>query len=361
MLQSLPIRAILIFLLLGSICRNADCQTFEIPDGIRLEAEADDFIDNMPDGQQDRQTDAIHHALRGDFSDLLAVRKSRDIPITPSPGVAIRDFIIDRSTSVGITSSAQVKARLYRPAHTDSPLPLLVYLHGGGWSLGSINSCARFCDSLASSGKALVLAPEYRLAPEYPSPAAVADALAALSFAAAHAEEWGTNADRISIGGDSSGGNIAIAAALAATADSTMTQPKSLVLFYPVVKAYADKSDSWKRYGKGYALDSRLMDAFCDAWLSQATDSSLASPADLPDSMLSRLPATLLVAAERDILCDQGKDFMTRLSDIGVPSHRIVLPKSVHLFITVDGQPSAFKAAVEATEFFLDGPKACSK
>ena len=104
--------------------------------------------------------------------------------------------------------------RLYSPINCDRPLPLLIYLHGGGWTFGSINSCARFCNAIASSGKIKVLAVDYRLAPEHPYPAGLDDCCDAVEFAIDNATTLGIDADKISVGGDSSGGNLSIATAI---------------------------------------------------------------------------------------------------------------------------------------------------
>lgn len=307
--------------------------------------EADDFIDEITDGRQDRQSDAILHAMRGQGAELMALRQSRNSQGMISSNVEVQD-ICGKGMAQGIAM------RLYRPENptSDKPLPLLVYLHGGGWTIGSINSCAEFCDALAATGKVMVLAVDYALAPEKPYPAGLTDCVAATEFAIDNAGKWGSSSSMVSIGGDSSGGNLALATALS-LADRRMQDPlRSIVLFYPVVKAYSDNSISWKRYRRGYGLDKRLMETFNEAYLAGGDSRDpMVSPIEAPLEKLAQLPPVLLVAAERDILADQGREFTDKVKG----TERIELPGTVHLFITVPGQPTAFGKAVRITVAFL--------
>lgn len=290
-----------------------------------MRAEADSFLQAMAPGLQRRQTAAIRAAIAGDGSQLLAVRNSRNVAPQLPDGVTRRDV------GPGLA--------LFRSSRFDGQtLPLLIYLHGGGWTFGSINSCSRFCAAMAVEGIA-VLAVDYRLAPENPFPTGLEDCLAAVRTAMENIDEW--NCNGISIGGDSSGGNLAIATILSLPPSTFDT----LVTFYPVTKAYADGSDSWREFGLGYGLDAEIMEAFNDAYISDCHN-PLVSPAEASDSLLRRLPRTLIVGAERDILRCQGREFAERLQALGIDADYHMLPGTVHLFITVPGQPSAFRKAV---------------
>lgn len=298
-----------------------------------LHRQADAFLRGMPADLQDRQSDAIEQAIAGDKSALQAVRHSRNAAPEISANVD--------------TCMLTPTLRLYSPKGTEGErLPLLIYLHGGGWTFGSLNSCAHFCNAMAASGAVRVLAVGYRLAPEHPYPAGLDDCCAALQYAIDNAAQLSIDPDRISIGGDSSGGNLAIATAL-----RNPQAVHSLVLFYPVAKAFADGSDSWTRYGRGYGLDSRIMEQFNRAYTlhTEPTD-TLISPGLCADATIAALPPTLLVAAERDILRDQGREFAAK-----APQRitRVELPYTVHLFITVPGQDAAFNQAVSLALDFL--------
>lgn len=302
------------------------------------------FLASMPEGLQQRQADAVLMAVAGKYETLGEVRNTRNT--VPEISVNVKTIEVGPNLC------------LFRPKHTSNErrLPLLVYLHGGGWTFGSINSCTRFCDALAATGETMVLAVDYRLAPEHPYPYGLQDCAAAFRFATEHAEEWGADTGRISIGGDSSGGNLALATALYLDAKGE-NMPRSLLLFYPVVKAYDDRSESWQKYGAGYGLDTTLMKAFNKAYLHSGAihDTDFVSMADAGDDVLAGLPPVLLVAAGKDILCDQGREFSERLDGIGIDIHRIEFPQAVHLFITVPGQETAFKEAVRLAGVYLTG------
>ncbi len=309
--------------------------------------EADSFLQALPEGLQDQQCVAIQKACRGDGTDLQTIRSSRNRPTLLNKNVEI--------TEISPT------LRLYRPLQrTSRPLPLLIYLHGGGWTFGSIHSCARFCSELAATGEVMVLAVDYRLAPEHSYPDGLNDCLAAWKWAREKAVAWGSLPSLVSIGGDSAGGNLALATVLRLTVDQ-QSLPRSIVLFYPVVSAWNDRSSSWQAYQRGAGLDGSLMEAFNTAYC-QGVDHAIQedarrnpfiSPSVAPDSLLQSLPRTLLVAAERDILRDQGKMFYLRLKKLNVEIERQEIPGSVHLFITVPGQESAFRRSIEWTRSFL--------
>lgn len=333
-----------------SVCLNCAAEMPQpmlptMPETDAMLKEADYFLSKMPENFQDNQAAAILQAINGDIESLSAVRQSRDKAYSCSEEVNMTEII-------GEGNAEGIKMRLFKPKKQGNAiLPLLVYFHGGGWVFGSINSCSAFCDALVSKGDVMVLAVDYSLAPEHPFPQGLNDCVAAIEFASSKAENWGSSTNLISLGGDSSGGNLALASALFINLSPlTGIKINSLVLFYPVVKAFADDSDSWKKYGHGYGLDSYIMQAFNKAYIARKDfKDPLISPYFATDKQLSDLPPMLIVNAGRDILCDQGKVFADRAARV----ERIVFPGAVHLFITVPGQPTAFAKAVILTSEFL--------
>lgn len=304
------------------------------------DAECIAFLSSRKPGAQQRQAQAIETAMAGDYEALHRVRSARNT------SAALPDSVEAIDVCDGM--------RLYRRTDkADITKPVLIYLHGGGWVLGSINSCSRYCSRLAAEGRVAVLAVDYRLAPEYPYPTAIDDCTAAYEWILQNGAAWNLDTTRISIGGDSSGGNLALATAI--TLQKAGRKVDSLILFYPVVRSYCDGTESWRQYSSGYGQDSDLMMRFIEAYLPAEADrhSGLASPADADDNTLRQLPRTLLVAAGKDILCDQGREFAIRLQHLGVDIHRIEFSQSCHLFITVDGQPTAFNEAVRLSNLFL--------
>lgn len=318
-----------------------------------MRIEAIHFIDNLPADLQGNQNKAIKTAISGDLTALNNVRNSRNTkPYIPS-GVNAIDLC--------------EKYRLFTPKEPGkSSSRLLIYLHGGGWCFGSINSCTAFCSELVKTSGMSVLAVEYPLAPEHPYPAPLNACVDALSYAYGHAEEMGIDPERISIGGDSAGGNLALATAIKMIYTqeqidriglmADLPKIRSLVLFYPVVKVWNDNSESWETFKKGYGLDGEIMETFNDAYLGEADcQFPLISPFNAAHGHLAQLPPTLLINADHDILRDQGKEMFDKMKEAGVEVQREVLPGTTHLFITVLGQPTAFREAVKlATNFLLN-------
>ena len=210
--------------------------------------EADAFLASLPAGWQERWRRAVRQAAAGDGRALAEVRRSRNgMPPLPEGVRAVRIaprmmLYVPAAPSASVTSVVPVSSAAHAAsASASGPLPLLVYFHGGGWVLGGIGSCARFCAELAAAGHVLVLAADYRLAPEHPFPQGLDDCMRAVETALRRASEWGGSPERVSVGGDSSGGNLALAVALRRRAEG-LPPLRSLVLFYPVVTARADGS-----------------------------------------------------------------------------------------------------------------------
>lgn len=308
----------------------------------RMAEETTAFLRSMPAGLQERQAEAVRQATGGDCDALVAVRNSRNtVPELP-------EGIVTAEIGPGMKM-------FRRAASLDSIRPALLYLHGGGWCFGSINSCSRYCAALAAEADICVIALDYPLAPENPYPAALNSCADAFDYLVSHADSLGIDPSRISAGGDSAGGNLALALALAKGTEGSGKQPlHSLVLFYPVVYAGADRSASWRTYGEGYGLDSSLMDAFNDAYIGSAeVENPLISPLFATEETLKTLPPILIVNAEKDILRDQCTSMAARMEAAECELRREILPSTVHLFITVAGQPTAFHTAVALSSAFL--------
>lgn len=323
------------------------------PDSVTMTMQADDFIDSLPDGLQDSQADAVSRAIGGDFSSLIAVRNSRNVAPGYPDAVKVTDIALD------LSAGRPTAMRLYRPAApaSDGPLPVVVYLHGGGWAFGSLNSCAEFCASVAATGRAIVLALDYPLVPDH----SLADALTAsvdgIRYAVTHAAEWGSAPGLVSVAGDSAGGHLALLAAMKYDETSPENPIHSIVAIYPVAtldvpdrKDAGYRDSSWRRYGRGYGLDSRLMSAFLDAAPSTVDSASREGydPLKRLSTDKSKLPPTLIISAERDILLDQARSLAGALAATGTDVRHEVYRGAVHLFITVPGQAAARARAVNS-------------
>ena len=305
-----------------------------------LHPETQTFLAGMPSGLAELQTKAIREAIAGNGALLKQVRNSRKVDTVPPSGVTTEEL-----------SFEGLPIRLYR---TPGPVRVLVlYLHGGGWVLGSIQRCSSFCAELALKTGAAVAAPDYRLAPEAPWPAALDDVLAAYNYLTTNADDYNIDPDRLVLAGDSAGGQLAATAALKEF-ETTEEKPAGLILFYPVVTLEPDNRESWKRCGKGFNLDADLMEEFNAAYVPDPAQRKepLVSPLNAaPESF----PPVLLVTAEYDILRDQATDFAAGLRKAGVPVRVRRYRGAVHGFITFPGLEIFFRQGVEDAASFLDG------
>lgn len=234
--------------------------------------------------------------------------------------------------------------RIYRPAAA-APLPTLVYFHGGGWVLGSIETHDGICRALANAGACQVVSVEYRLAPEHRFPAAVEDAYAASAWVAANAAELGAAPDRIAVGGDSAGGNLAAAVCLMAR-DRGGPRLAFQLLLYPVT-SFAFDTPSYLENAEGYMLTRADMRWFWQHYLPDeaAGRSPYASP--LQAENLRGLPPALVVTAEFDPLRDEGEAYAARLQAAGVPATLRRYEGLIHGFL---GMTAAIERARTALE-----------
>ncbi len=300
-----------------------------------LSPEAQTFLSSLPTEIQSRQAKAIEQACAGQPEALQAIRKERLKKASPYSS----DDALAISNGTFQVPGRTLPYRVYTPRYKPEPTQTVLYLHGGGWVIGGLDSCDAFCAALAKASGQRVLSLAYRLAPEHPYPAAIEDARDALAKAQqCFPGQW-------IAAGDSAGGNLALALARTTALDG-------LLLFYPVVDAITSRTASWTKYARGFGLDASLMEAFNRAYAPENVRSSdaLVSPARVPPE---HLPPTLLVAAERDILADQGEHFTAVCTQRGLPIQRQVIPGSVHLFITVPGQPKARAEALASAVSFL--------
>jgi acetyl esterase/lipase len=208
-----------------------------------------------------------------------------------------------------------IPVRIYWPSTTAS-LPVLVYYHGGGWVIGSVETHDGPCRALAKGAGCIVISVDYRLAPEHKFPAAAEDAYAALKWVAENAAEVGGDALRVAIGGDSAGGNLTAAVALMAR-DRGGPPLVFQLLVYPVTDAHCD-TPSYRDNGEGYFLTAPMMRWFWNHYLDKPEDGEVpyASPARAAE--LNGLPPALVITAEFDPLRDEGEAYARRLEEAGV-------------------------------------------
>ncbi len=221
-----------------------------------------------------------------------------------------------------------IPSRLYRP-RLDEELGLCVYFHGGGWVIGGLETHDDACRAIANRSGHAVLSVDYRLAPEFPFPIPLEDCKTATRWAFDHAHELGCDPHRIALGGDSAGGNLAIAVAL-----ETDVPLCGLVLVYPGTDA-TQKHRSQDENANGPILTKATVTWFVDHYLGKdfSREDPRVSPLFAPDEKLAALPPTLVVTAEFDPLRDEGEAFAARISSLGVPTSTVRYLGQIHDFI----------------------------
>lgn len=228
-----------------------------------------------------------------------------------------------------------VPARVYTPAGArhDGGFPVVVYLHGGGWAIGSVDAYDAFTRLLAAETGALVVSVDYRLAPEHPHPAAVDDCWTALRWAAAHAGDHGGDATRLAVAGDSAGGNLA--AVMAQLATETGAPHLALqALLYPVTDCDFDRP-SYLANGEGRFLERTSMRYFFDAYCRGGTDPADPRVSPLRATDLAGLPPALVVTAELDPLRDEGTAYAGAMRGAGVPVEERCYEGMIHGFVAM--------------------------
>ncbi len=228
-----------------------------------------------------------------------------------------------------------IPLRIYRPAGRDAatPGPVLVYYHGGGWVIGDLDTHDTLCRELANGSGCAVVAVDYRLAPEHRFPAAYDDAFAATAWVSRHALELGVDAARLAVGGDSAGGNVAAAVAIAAR-DGGGPAIAYQLLIYPATDMRRGHP-SHASNGEGYLLTADTIRWFHDHYIDDAAHDTdwRASPLLATDHR--NLPPALVITAGFDPLRDEGLAYAAALTDAGSRASSVCFERMIHGFITM--------------------------
>jgi acetyl esterase len=254
----------------------------------------------------------------------------------PGGEVSVHDEVIR-------VKGGAVRARVYRDAAATGTLPVIVFYHGGGFVLGSLRSHDGECRALALRTGAMVIAVDYRLAPEHPFPAAVDDGTAAYLWAVDNVASLGGNPDRMAIAGDSAGGNIAAVVAL-----DLRDHPKRPVhqcLVYPATD-FTRSSPSHQYFKEGFFLTKKSIDWFLNSYVPAGTD--LKHPRASPlYADLRGLPPATVITAGFDPLRDEGRAYAEALQKAGVPTEYRCHEGLVHGFFSMSEGIGAARVAFD--------------
>jgi acetyl esterase len=234
-----------------------------------------------------------------------------------------------------------IPLRLYRPAN--GVLPALIYFHGGGWVLGDLDTHDVVCRQIAAQAGVVVIAVDYRLAPEHPFPAAVDDCWSATTWIAANAVALGIDGSRLAVGGDSAGGGLA--AVMTLMARSAGPDLIFQILVYPVTDLRAE-SASYSTYADGYLLTRAVMRWYIAQYAPTREDVQDWRASPLLALSVNDVPPALVITAGLDPLRDEGEAYARRLEDAGVVVDSVCLGGMIHGFVTMGGKIDTANRAV---------------
>jgi acetyl esterase len=240
--------------------------------------------------------------------------------------------------------AGDIPARVYVANEAKEPQPALVFYHGGGWVIGSLDSYDALCRQLAKKAGCTVISIDYRLAPEHKFPAAYDDSLAAFRWIAANAARLNIDAKRIAVGGDSAGGNLSACVTQATRGDEVKACFQMLI--YPG----ADMRMGHKSHvenAEGYILTRDLIAWFVNLYLRDERDKLDPRASPLLCTDYAGLPPAFVLLAGYDPLRDEGRDYAERLNAAGVPVKISLYPGMYHGFFNASGALTNSKHAVE--------------
>ncbi len=275
-------------------------------------------------------------ALALPLDEARAITEAINVPL--GEGGAVMAESADRWLPV---RGRRLMCRFHRPKA--GALPVLVYIHGGGFVWNSVDTHDRLMREYAAGGGCAVIGPDYALSPEAPFPQALEECAAVVRWVAKHGSEWGLDPSRIVVGGDSAGANLALGVALLLRETDPGLKLRGLLLNYGVFDADLD-TPSYREFADGYFLTRDKMRFYWDCYCPRPADrlNPLASPlrADLRG-----LPPVLLHVAELDVLASENRAMARRLQDAGVTLQQRVFPGTAHGFLRAQNHVKASRDA----------------
>lgn len=241
-----------------------------------------------------------------------------------------------QDTSFPVGPLGSVNVRILRPQNVTTPLPVVMYFHGGGWMLGGKDTHDRLIREIAVGADAAVVFVDYRRTPEVVYPVPNEEAYAATEYVVAHAGALNVDASRLAVAGDSAGGNMAAAVSLLAK-DRNGPKISHQLLFYPVTDDISQNA-SYQAYGNGPWLTTNAMHFFLDAHYPKAVRNDvLAFPLKASVEQLKGLPPATVIVAENDLLRDEGEAYARKLDAAGVAVTSTRYNGVIHDFVMLNG------------------------
>lgn len=286
-----------------------------------LEPTTQQFVDSLPAAAPIHTLTATE--ARAALARVQAIRVGK-------PSASIED------TTFPVGPTGSVRIRIVRPLNGSGPLPAIMYLHGGGWMRGDVETHDRLLREIAAGTPAAVVFVDYDRAPETRYPIAIEQAHAAFQYVADNAAQLNVDWTRLAVMGDGAGGNLAAAVTLMAK-ERRGPKIEFQLLFYPIVDSNFD-TDSYKQFADGPWLTKSAMQWYWDAYLPDLARRGEITAAPLGASIdqLRDLPETLVIVGENDILRDEGEAYARKLSDAGVRVTSVRYNGTIHDFMLLN-------------------------
>ncbi|MGW4044142.1 alpha/beta hydrolase [Streptomyces sp. NPDC004721] len=290
------------------------------------------------------------HPFLYEMEPTQARRVLDDLQAAPVDKLPVDEEWITVPATVG-----DVRVRIVKPQGVTGTLPVVVYMHGGGWVLGNAGTHDRLVRELAVGARTAVAFVEYTPSPEARYPVAIEQGYATAQWITREGESMGLDARRMAVAGESVGGNMTAALALMAKERGDVRFVHQS-MYYPVTDAAMD-TDSYDQFATGYYLSRKLMEWFWDAYTTDPEQRAeiTASPNRATPEQLADLPPALLVVDEADVLRDEGEAYAAKLRAAGVPVTTVRYDGTVHDFMMLNSlsQSKAARAAIDQAVTFL--------
>lgn len=280
---------------------------------VNLVKEAELFVELF------KQMPPLHNLDPQTVRELTAPRPSE--PPEMSTLSSIKDQVIP------VSQNHSIKIRIYTP-EGKGPFPIYIYYHGGGWVIGSIETCDASCRLIAEATQRIVISVDYRLSPEYKFPIPLEDSYTALKWVSENIHIHNGISSNIVVGGDSAGGNLAAAVSMMSR-DHNGPKINAQILIYPVTSLSYD-TKSYQEFAEGPILSRDLMMWFGNHYIRKESDKKNCYVAPLLAEDLTSLPSALVITAENDVLRDEGLLYAERLRNAGIKVESLCEEGLVH-------------------------------